>query len=154
MLMRTEAPRELDRFAQPVLGTAARPAAVPMDAWRRNGEVIIEFDLPGVTRDSLDLKIERNVLTVRAERPDIGQNREVLSAERVRGLFTRQLVLGENLDTDKIRARYHRGVLRVAIPLTERAKPRRIEINRRRAADGGSRAVGRAPLWRRLWPRR
>lgn len=78
---------------------------------------------------SLDLDVERNMLTVRAERPGLDQNREMLSAERPRGVFSRQLFLGENLDTDKIQANYHDGVLRLTIPVAEKAKPRRIEIS-------------------------
>jgi HSP20 family protein len=130
VLMRTDPFRDLDRWTQQVLGTAARPAVMPMDAWREDDKFIVEFDLPGVKTDSLDLDVERNVLTVRAERPDLDQNREMVSAERPRGVFSRQLFLGENLDTDRIEASYHDGVLRLAIPVAEKAKPRRIEINR------------------------
>ncbi|MCV7399799.1 Hsp20 family protein [Mycobacterium fragae] len=129
MLMRTDPFRELDRWTQQVLGTAARPAVMPMDAWREGDKFIVEFDLPGVNADSLDLDVERNVLTVRAERPELDQNREMVSAERPRGVFSRQLFLGENLDTEKIEAAYHDGVLRLTIPVAEKAKPRRIEIS-------------------------
>src|ERR1700739_2370203 len=128
VLMRTDPFRDLDRFAQQILGTAARPAVMPMDAWRDGDQFIVEFDLPGVKADSLDLDVERNMLTVRAERPDLDQNREMVSAERPRGVFSRQLFLGETLDTDKIEASYHDGVLRLTIPVAEKAKPRRIEI--------------------------
>jgi HSP20 family protein len=129
VLMRTDPFRELDRLTQQVLGTAARPAVMPMDAWRDGDQFIVEFDLPGVKADSLDLDVERNVLTVHAERPGLDQNREMVSAERPRGVFSRQLFLGENLDTDKIEARYNDGVLRLTIPIAEKAKPRRIEIS-------------------------
>lgn len=100
-----------------------------MDAWRDGDQFIVEFDLPGVNADSLDLDVERNMLTVRAERPGLDQSRQMLSAERPRGVFSRQLFLGENLDTDKIAANYHDGVLRLTIPVAEKAKPRRIEIS-------------------------
>ncbi|MCV6985381.1 Hsp20 family protein [Mycobacterium shinjukuense] len=130
MLMRSDPFRELDRLTQQVLGTPARPAVMPMDAWRENDQFIVEFDLPGVQADSLDLDVERNVLTVRAERPELDQGREMVSAERPRGVFSRQLFLGENLDTDKIAASYQDGVLRLTIPIAEKAKPRRIEISR------------------------
>ncbi|WP_304502943.1 Hsp20/alpha crystallin family protein [Candidatus Mycobacterium methanotrophicum] len=129
VLMRTDPFRELDRWAQQVLGTAARPAVMPMDAWREGDKFIVEFDLPGVNPDSLDLDVERNVLTVHAERPELDQSREMVSAERPRGVFSRQLFLGENLETDKIEASYHDGVLRLAIPVAEEAKPRRIAIS-------------------------
>jgi HSP20 family protein len=128
MLMRTDPFRDLDRFTQQVLGTAARPAVMPIDAWRDGDQFIVELDLPGVKTDSLDLDVERNVLTVRAERPGLDQNREMLAAERPRGVFSRQLFLGDNLDTDKIDANYHDGVLRLTIPIAEKAKPRRIQI--------------------------
>lgn len=128
MLMRTDPFRDLDRFTEQVLGTAARPAVMPIDAWRDGDQFIVELDLPGVKADSLDLDVERNVLTVRAERPGLDQNREMLAAERPRGVFSRQLFLGDNLDTDKIDANYHDGVLRLTIPVAEKAKPRRIQI--------------------------
>ncbi|QDC17406.1 Hsp20/alpha crystallin family protein [Rhodococcus ruber] len=128
MLMRTDPFRELDRFAQQVLGTAARPAVMPMDAWREGDKFVVEFDLPGVAEDSLDLDVERNVLTVRAERPARDQSQEMVAAERPRGVFSRQLFLGENLDVDNIEASYDAGVLRLAIPVAEKAKPRKIEI--------------------------
>lgn len=130
MLMRTDPFRELDRFTQQVLGTAARPAGMPMDAWRDGEEFIVEFDLPGVSADSLDLDIENNVVTVRAERAPVDPSREMLAAERPRGVFSRQLVLGNNLDTARITADYHDGVLRLAIPVAEKAKPRKIAIGR------------------------
>lgn len=130
MLMRTDPFRELDRFAQQVLGTAARPAVMPMDAWRQGEEFVVEFDLPGINADSLDIDIERNVVTVRAERPAVDPDREMLATERPRGVFSRQLVLGENLDTDKIEASYSEGVLRLRIPVAEKAKPRKISVGR------------------------
>ena len=130
MLMRTDPFRDLDRFAQQVLGTAARPAVMPMDAWREGDAFCVEFDLPGIDQESLSLDIERNVVTVRAERPALDQNREMLATERSRGVFSRQLVLGDNLDTERIDASYENGVLRLRIPVAERAKPRKIPIGR------------------------
>lgn len=128
MLMRTDPFRDFDRLAQQALGTAARPAVMPMDAWREGDRFVVEFDLPGVDVDSLNLDVERNVLTVHAQRPDLDPNREMVSAERARGVFSRQLFLGETLDTDAIEANYAGGVLRLTIPVAEKAKPRRIEI--------------------------
>ena len=128
MLMRTDPFRDLDRWTQQLLGTTARPAVMPMDAWREDDHFIVEFDLPGVAQDSLDLDVERNVLTVRAERPALDPDREMLSAERPRGMFSRQLFLGDNLDVDQIQASYQDGVLRLTIPVIEAAKPRRIKI--------------------------
>ncbi|BDB45662.1 18 kDa antigen [Mycobacterium kiyosense] len=129
MLVRSDPFRDLDRFTQQVLGTAARPAVMPMDAWREGEQFVVEFDLPGINVDSLDLDIERNVVTVRAERPDVDSSKEMLATERPRGVFSRQLVLGENLDTDRIEASYDAGVLRLRIPVAEKAKPRKITIS-------------------------
>src|ERR1700720_685610 len=129
VLMRTDPFRELDRLTQQVMGTAARPAVMPMDAWRDGEQFIVEFDLPGVKADSLGLDVERNVLTVRAERPDVDSSREMVTAERPRGGFSRQLFLGDNLDTDKIEANYHDGVLRSPNRGEKKAKPRRIDIS-------------------------
>ncbi|MFD9547986.1 Hsp20/alpha crystallin family protein [Nocardia salmonicida] len=130
MLMRTDPFRDLDRWTQQMFGTAAQPAAMPMDAWRDGDEFVVEFDLPGIDPESLDLDVERNVVTVRACRPGLDANRSMIAAERPRGVFSRQLFLGESLDTDQIRADYRNGVLRLSIPVAEKAKPRKIEIAR------------------------
>ncbi len=132
MLVRTDPFRELDRLSQQMfgaLGTPSRPAGMPIDAWREGEEFVAEFDLPGVDPATVDLDVERNVLTVRAQRPALKGNREVLVAERPRGVFSRQLILGDNLDTEKITANYHAGVLTLRIPVAERAKPRKIAID-------------------------
>ncbi|MFZ3295003.1 MAG: Hsp20 family protein [Mycobacterium sp.] len=128
MLMRTDPFRELDRFAQQVLGTAARPAVMPMDAWREGDAFFVEFDLPGIDQNSLDIDIERNVVTVRAERAAVDPNREMLATERPRGVFSRQLILGDNLDTERIEATYQEGVLKLHVPVAEKA--RKIAIGR------------------------
>jgi len=129
MLMRTDPFRELDRLTQQVFGTTTRPAVMPMDAWRDGDEFVVEFDLPGVKAEDVELDVERNVLTVKAERPAVdGQDTEVIASERPRGVFSRQLFLGENLDTDKVSAEYDAGVLRLTIPVAETAKPHKIEI--------------------------
>ncbi len=129
MLMRTDPFRELDRLAEQVLGTTARPAAMPMDAWREGEDFVVAFDLPGVNVDSVDIDVERNVLTVKAERPDpVGGGTELIASERPRGVFSRQLILGDALDTDGVKANYDAGVLTLRIPVAEKAKPRRIEI--------------------------
>lgn len=106
MLMRTDPFRDLDRLTEQILGTTARPAVMPMDAWREEDRFVVEFDLPGVEADSLDLDVDRNTLTVRAERPARDENQEMVAAERPRGVFSRQLFLGEGLDTDQIEANY------------------------------------------------
>ena len=129
MLMRTDPFRELDRLAQQVLGTTARPAAMPMDAWQDEHEFVVAFDLPGVSVDSVDIGVEGNVLTVRAERKaPAGEDTEMVASERPRGVFSRQLILGDTLETENIKASYDAGVLTLRIPVAEKAKPRKIEI--------------------------
>jgi HSP20 family protein len=144
MLMRTDPFRELDRLTEQVFGTSARPAVMPMDAWRHGDEFVVEFDLPGVKAEDVDLDVERNVLTVKAERRATesqdtgGQEAEFIAAERPRGVFSRQLILGDNLDTERVQAEYDAGVLRLTIPVVEQAKSRKIEIKgngKRQAID-------------------
>jgi HSP20 family protein len=130
MLVRTDPFRDLDRLTQQFFGTTARPAVMPMDAWRESDTFVVEFDLPGVDPDSVDLDVERNVLTVRAQRPPHEIDGEQLVSERPRGVFSRQLILGDNLDTEQIAASYENGVLRLQIPVAQRAKPRKISIQR------------------------
>jgi len=132
MLMRTDPFRDLDRLTQQVFGTAARPAVMTMDAWREGDTFTVEFDLPGIDVSSIDLDVERNVLTVRADRPVREGVAELVAAERPRGVFSRQLILGDNLDTERIAASYRDGVLRLEIPVAEKAKPRKIAVQ---AAD-------------------
>jgi HSP20 family protein len=131
MLMRTDPFREMDRLAHQVLGTngtAARPSAMPMDAWRDGDTFHVEFDLPGVDPGSIDIDVERNVVTVKAERAPRASDAELIAAERPRGVFSRQLVLGDNLDTEHISAGYDAGVLTLQIPVAEKAKPRKISV--------------------------
>src|SRR3954466_11345844 len=130
MLMRTDPFRELDRLTQKVFGnnaqgTWSRRAAMPMDAYRAGGEFVVVFDLPGVSPDAIELDVERNVLTVKAERrPTVaGDNAEVHVAERPFGVSSRQLFLGEALDAEHVSARYDAGVLTLRIPVAEQAKP-------------------------------
>ena len=138
MLMRTDPFRDLDRLTQQLLGTASRPTVMPLDAWREGETFVVEFDLPGADIDSLDLDVERNVLTVHAERAALDPNREMVSAERPRGVFSRQLILGDSLDTDNIEANYDAGVLRLTIPVAEKAKARKIEIS---SSSNGKKAI-------------
>jgi HSP20 family protein len=132
MLMRTDPFRELDRLTQQLFGTngtTSRPAVMPMDAYRADEQFVVQFDLPGVDPASIDLDVERNVLTVKAERtPIYGDDVELQVAERPRGVFSRQLFLGDTLDADRIEAHYDAGVLTLRLPIAEKAKPRKIEI--------------------------
>ncbi|SDP98633.1 Hsp20/alpha crystallin family protein [Lentzea jiangxiensis] len=131
MLMRTDPFRELDRLTQQMFGTTgtwSRPTAMPMDAYRDGDEFVVSFDLPGVAPDAIELDVERNVLTVKAERRPVGKDVEMQVSERPLGVFSRQLFLGDTLDTDRIDAKYDAGVLTLRIPIAERAKPRKIAI--------------------------
>ena len=139
MLMRTDPFRELDRLAQQVMGTAARPAAIPIDAYRQGEHFVVHFDLPGVQPDSIDLTVEKNVLTVHAQRcRPAGEDVEMLVAERSQGTYSRQLFLGETLDSEHIEADYADGVLTVRIPVAETAKPRKVSI---KASTNGRTAI-------------
>jgi HSP20 family protein len=129
MLMRTDPFREVDRLAQQLWGTQSRPSVMTMDAWRDGDEFVVEFDLPGIDPDKVDIDVERHVLTVKAERPSLNGDRELVAAERPRGVFSRQLILGDNLDTEHVGASYTAGVLTLRIPVAEQAKPRKIMIS-------------------------
>jgi HSP20 family protein len=146
MLVRSDPFRQFDRLAEQVFGTVAHPAAMPMDAWRDGNEFVVEFDLPGIDPASIDLDVERNVLTVRAERkPSTGPEVELVASERPRGVFSRQVILGDVLDTGGITAAFNGGVLRLTIPVAERAKPRKIAVSTDEqsavSANGGSQAI-------------
>jgi HSP20 family protein len=130
MLMRTDPFRDFDRLTQQVFGTQGRPAAMPMDAYRSGEEFVVHFDLPGVDADSIDLTVEKNVLTVHAERTrPVAEGVELVVGERPYGSFSRQLFLGETLDADRLEARYADGVLTLRVPIAEKAKPRRVPIS-------------------------
>ncbi|MEV7141690.1 Hsp20/alpha crystallin family protein [Streptomyces tauricus] len=133
MLMRTDPFRELDRIAQQltgVTGTWSRPSVMPMDAYREGEEYVIALDLPGVDRDAVEVDVERNMLTVKAERRPAAEadKRQMELSERPVGVFSRQLVLADTLDTERITADYEAGVLTLRIPIAERAKPRKVSI--------------------------
>jgi len=126
-MLATDPFRDLDRLAQQVWGTATRPAAMPMDAWRDGEQIVVQFDLPGVDMYSVDLDVPRNILTVRAERRrSTGENTQMIAAERPRGVLRRQLILGDTPDTDRVQASYSAGVLTLRIPVAKEAHPGKI----------------------------
>jgi len=136
MLMRTDPFRELDRLSQQFFGNSSpgtwtRPNPMPMDAYRAGDEYVVSFDLPGVSADGIDLDVERNVLTVKAERrpAPVSEDIEMQVAERPLGVFSRQLFLGDTLDAERIQASYDSGVLTLRIPVAEQAKPRKISVS-------------------------
>lgn len=130
MLMRTDPFREFDRLTRRVLDSADRSAVAAMDAYRKGDQFIVHFDLPGVRSDDIELTVERNVLTVKAERrgPQPDSDVEIVATERPQGSISRQLFLGDTLDTDNLEATYDTGVLTITIPVAEAAKPRQVQI--------------------------
>ncbi|MBB4982207.1 MULTISPECIES: Hsp20/alpha crystallin family protein [Streptomyces] len=133
MLMRTDPFREMDRIVQQLSGTSgtwSKPSVMPMDAYRQGDAYVIAFDLPGVSTDAIDIDVERNMLTVKAERRPAEKSDSVQMelSERPLGVFSRQIVLADTLDTERIEADYDAGVLTLRIPIAERAKPRKIVI--------------------------
>ncbi|MFF4229620.1 Hsp20/alpha crystallin family protein [Streptomyces sp. NPDC001820] len=142
MLMGTDAFREIDRLTQQLLGTSgtwSRPSAMPMDAYREGDEYVINLDLPGVTTDAIDIDVEPNMLTVKAERRPATNADDVQMelSERPLGVFSRRLMPADTLDTEHIKADYEAGVLTLRIPIAERAKPRKIAIG----AESGRRQI-------------
>jgi HSP20 family protein len=134
MLVRFDPFREFDRLTEQVWGRST----MPMDAYRRGDEFVVHFDLPGVDPDSIDLTVERNVLTVSAKREwQWGKGTDVLASERPQGAFRRQLFLGDSLDVEHVDASYDSGVLTVRIPVADEAKPRKVEV----AAGGAARQL-------------
>jgi HSP20 family protein len=131
--------RDLDRLAAEVFGTARTPTLMPMDALRTGEAFVCRFDLPGIDADSLEVSAENNTLTVRAERHRHDpEDSSYLVSERPSGVYSRQLVLGDGLNVEAIRADYRDGVLTLTIPVAEQAKPRKIEIQRGEASAIGS----------------
>ncbi|WP_189530162.1 Hsp20/alpha crystallin family protein [Streptomyces roseolilacinus] len=145
MLMRTDPFQEFDRIAQRLLGTSgtwSRPTAMPMDAYREGDEYVIAFDLPGVDPDAIDVDVERNMLTVKAERrpPTRAEGVQMELSERPLGVFSRQVMLADTLDVENIKGDYDAGVLTLRIPIAERAKPRKISISA--LGDGSRKQLG------------
>ncbi|MCY0929024.1 Hsp20/alpha crystallin family protein [Streptomyces sp. H27-H1] len=133
MLMRTDPFREMDRIVQQLSGTSgtwSKPSVMPMDAYREGDEYVIAFDVPGVSTEAIDIDVERNMLTVKAERRPVAKAdaMKMELSERPLGVFSRQVVLADTLDTERIQADYDAGVLTLRIPIAERAKPRKISI--------------------------
>ncbi|MFE5678818.1 Hsp20/alpha crystallin family protein [Streptomyces erythrochromogenes] len=134
MLMRTDPFREMDRIVQQLSGTSgtwSKPSVMPMDAYREGDVYVIAFDLPGVSPEAVDIDVERNMLTVKAERRPAakGDTVQMELSERPLGVFSRQVMLADTLDTERIEADYDAGVLTLRIPIAERAKPRKISIS-------------------------
>ena len=143
MLMRFDPFRDLERLTQQ-LDVSGRAPAMAMDAYRDGDQLVAHFDLPGVDPEAIEVTVEKNVLTVRAERTIArGENQEWMVAERPQGSFSRQLFLGESLDADALEAHYDKGVLTITVPVAEAAKPHKIQVTSgsRQAIDTGSTAA-------------
>lgn len=139
MLMRTDPFRDIDRLAETFFGTPGRPAVMHVDAERDGDWFYVYFDLPGVDPDSIDLTVERNVLSVQAQRQRVQRDGvETVISERPMGTFSRQMFLGDTLDTEHLEASYDNGVLTLRIPVSEQAKPRKIHVG---AGSGGPRQI-------------
>jgi HSP20 family protein len=131
--------RDFDRLAAEVFGTARTPSLMPMDCLRTGDQFVVRFDLPGIDPDSLEVSAENQTLTVRAERTrNDPEDAVYLVSERPSGAYSRQLVLGDGLAVDDIRAEYRDGVLTLTIPVAEQAKPRKIEVMRGQGSAVGS----------------
>lgn len=135
MLLQNSPFRDFDSLFDQFPGRpgAGRPA--PMDAYRRGDDIWVHIDLPGVAADSIDISVERNVLTIVAERSAQREEGDrVYFSERHLGAFRRQVTLGDGLDAEAVEADYHDGVLTLRIPVAPQAKPRKIAINAGQAA--------------------
>jgi HSP20 family protein len=136
MLMRFDPFRDFDRLTR---GVAVNRGTgwISMDAYRQGDQVVVNLDLPGIEPDSVDVTVEKDTLTIKAERRwDVAEGDRVLVSERPQGTFTRRLLLGETLDGERTEARFHNGVLTLTVPVAEQAKPRKVEITSGSGAEG------------------
>ena len=134
-MIQTDPFRDLDTlFSRLSSRQASSGGVMPMDAFRRGSDVWVHIDLPGVKAENLDITVERNVLTVAAERTWQRQDGDqAYFGERYRGTFRRQIQLGDGLDLQNLEADLHDGVLTIRVPVAEQAKPRKVEIGQRRS---------------------
>ncbi|WP_052669084.1 Hsp20/alpha crystallin family protein [Nitriliruptor alkaliphilus] len=138
MLMRWDPFRDIDRVAASLLGDEPSSRTMAMDAYRQGDELRIDLDLPGIDPESIELTVERNVLSISARRSvDRSGVDQLIVSERPQGVFTRQVFLGDSLDADALEAAYDHGVLSIKVPVLESAKPRRIPVT----VDSGERAA-------------
>lgn len=130
MLLQNSAFRDFDSFFDQLSSRSDTSRPAPMDAYRRGDDIWVHIDLPGVAADSIDISVERNVLTIVGERNAQREEGDRLYvSERHQGTFRRQVTLGDGLEGDSVEADYHDGVLTLRIPVAAKAKPRKIEVN-------------------------
>lgn len=121
--------RDLDRLASGLFDTRRGPRRMPMDLYRDGDHYVLTADMPGVDPGSVDIDVDGQLLTIRAERSlTSGDGVKWITREREAVSFLRQLNLGQGIDTENIKANYSNGVLSVTIPVSEKAKPRKIEV--------------------------
>lgn len=135
-MLRFDPFRELDRLNQETRRRAAS-SILAFDAVRDDEVVVIYLDVPGVEASDIDVNIERNELTISVERHWDGDDKEVLASERPQGTFTRRMMLSDGLDTDSMEANLDHGVLTIRIPMSERSKSRKIDVQ----TSGGSQTI-------------
>lgn len=139
MLMNYDPFREFDRLTSTLFDAGRTPRTMPIDAYRQGDDLYVHLDLPGVDVDSIELTVEQNVLSVTARRTfDRTKPDELIVSERPQGVYSRQVFLGEGLDTDALEASYVNGVLSIKVPVLESAKPRRVPIS---VASGQQQAI-------------
>ncbi len=121
----------LDELRDQLVSGGRAPRSFPMDAYRRGEEFLVHLDLPGINPETVELTVENQVLTITVERRfEQLEGDEIIVSERPQGRFSRQLRLGSTIDTDRIAASYHDGVLTITLPVSERARPRQIQVGR------------------------
>lgn len=141
MLYQNDPFRDIDTWFTRPVSRSSSARTMPMDAYRRDSDVLVHIDMPGVAADSIDIDVERNVLTVSAERSwDAEEGDQVYVNERMQGVSRRQVHLGDGLDAEGVEADLHDGVLTLRIPVAEKAQPRKIEV-KRSPPSAGSEAV-------------
>jgi HSP20 family protein len=126
--------RDFDRMTEQLLGTSAGSARVPrfmpMDLYRSGDHYVLHADLPGIDPGSVDVNVENNTLTIKAQRSERSEDGvQWISSERFTGTYQRQIALGDGIDAEAISATYANGVLTVTLPVAERAKPRKVSIS-------------------------
>lgn len=134
-----EVERQFDRLSRSALtwGDGSAHGVMPLDGIRRKDDVVLRFDLPGIDPDSIEVTVDRGVLSVSARREEeLSEDDRIFVRERVMGTFTRRVYLSEHLDSERVDAGYHNGVLQIRIPVLEKAKARKVEIQR-----GDTRAI-------------
>ena len=129
---------QFDRLASSVFDTARAPRLMPVDLFRDGDSYVLSADMPGIDPATVDVDVDGQLLTIRAERHAPSEQVQWLAHERPYGSYMRQFTLGDGVDAERITANYEHGVLSVIVPMAERAKPRKIQVEPR---SGGRKEV-------------